>query len=105
VKLNVVRRRATTYDNREMGERGSELQPGGQQHEATGGAAPLSPSYGVASSTTARWLGSSDGAARIGAEAASDTTVRTGEFYTDKQLPDATAQLGQSGRGAARHRQ
>jgi hypothetical protein len=28
VKLNVVRRRATTYGNREKGERGSELQPG-----------------------------------------------------------------------------
>jgi hypothetical protein len=26
-------------------------------------------------------------------------------FYTGKQLPDAAAQLGQSGRGAAWHRQ
>jgi hypothetical protein len=37
------------------------VEPGGRQREATGGAAPLSPSYGVVSSTTARRLGSSDG--------------------------------------------
>jgi hypothetical protein len=104
VKLDVVRRRATTYGNREKGERGSELQPGAWSR-AAGSATPLSPSYGVVSSTTARRLGASDGAARIDAEAASDTTVRTGDFYTGKQLPDATAQLGQSGHGAARHRQ
>jgi hypothetical protein len=81
------------------------VERGCRQREATSGAAPLSPSYGVVSSTTARWLDASDGAARIGTEAASDTTVRTGDFYTAKQLPDATAQLGQSGCGAARHRQ
>jgi hypothetical protein len=81
------------------------MERGGRQREATSGAAPLSPSYGVVSSMTARRLGASDGAARISAEAASDMTVRTGDFYTGKQLPDTTAQLGQSGRGTARHRQ
>jgi hypothetical protein len=72
------------------------VERGGRQRGATSGAVPLSPSYGVASSMT--------GAARIGVEAASDTTVRTGDFYTGKQLPDATAQLSQSGCGAARPR-
>jgi hypothetical protein len=81
------------------------MERGGWQREATGGAAPLSPSYGVVSSTMARRLAASDGAARIGAEAAFDTMVRTGDFYTGKQMPDATAQLGQSGRGVAQHRQ
>jgi hypothetical protein len=34
VKLNVVRRRTTTYGNREKGERGGELQPGAWSHAA-----------------------------------------------------------------------
>jgi hypothetical protein len=78
---------------------------GVRQREATGSAVPLSPSYGVASSTTARRRGASDGAARISTEAASDTAVQTGDFYMGKQLLDAAAQLSPLGHGAVRHRQ
>jgi hypothetical protein len=56
----------------------------GTWSEVAGSAAPLSPSYGVVSSMTARRLGASDGAARISAEAASDTTIQTGDFYSGK---------------------
>jgi hypothetical protein len=73
------------------GERQRRAGRGGWQREATSGATPLSPSYGVASSTTARRRGASNNAAWIGADAASDMAVRTGvvgvgNFYTGKQL-------------------
>jgi hypothetical protein len=92
------------------GERQRRMGQGGRQREETDGVAPFSPSYGVASSTTARWCGASDSACRIGIVAASDTAVRTGvigawDFYMGKWLQNATAQLGQSEHGAAQHRQ
>jgi hypothetical protein len=79
------------------GERQRRVGRSGQKREATGGTAPLSPSCGMVSSTTDWRRGASNGAAQIGIEAASDTVLRTGDFYTGKQLQDAAAQLSQSG--------
>jgi hypothetical protein len=84
------------------------VEPGGRQREATGGAAPLSPSYSVVSSTTARWLGSSDGwkwhgGATLGSGAPAvklwhgGTMASKGEHGGCGTYPETTMEFGQRG--------
>jgi hypothetical protein len=84
------------------------VEPGSQQREATGGAAPLSPSYGMVSSTTARRLGSSDDwkwhdGATLGSGAPAaklrhgGTMASKGEHGACGTYPETTTRFGQRG--------
>jgi hypothetical protein len=84
------------------------VEPGSQQREATGGAALLSPSYGMVSSTTARRLGSSDGwkwhgGATLGSGAPAaklrhgGTMASKGEHDGCGTYPETTTRFGQRG--------